>query len=94
MTRAFAAELGRHHIRVNSVHPGNVATPMGGGDMQAALNRAIETHPTLGHMGTVFLPQAFMGAEDVADAVAFLVSDEARFITSEHLSIDAGMQYF
>ncbi|MCW2704377.1 MAG: NAD(P)-dependent oxidoreductase [Blastococcus sp.] len=36
MTRAFAAELGAHGIRVNSVPPGAVATPMGSGDMQGA----------------------------------------------------------
>ena len=33
-------------------------------------------------------------AEEMADAVAFLLSDEARFITAEHLSVDGGMQYF
>ena len=33
MARAFAAELGKHSIRVNSVHPGAVITPMGSGDM-------------------------------------------------------------
>jgi SDR family mycofactocin-dependent oxidoreductase len=94
MTRAFAAELGRHRIRVNSVHPGNVATPMGGGDMLPELERAIATHPALGAMGTTFLPDVFMTADAVADAVAFLVSDDSRYITSEHLSVDAGMQYF
>lgn len=94
LTRAFAAELGKHSIRVNSVHPGAVNTPMGSGDMQQALATAGETNPPLNGMGTPFLPVWAMEAEDIADAVAFLASDAARFITAEHLSIDAGMQHF
>jgi SDR family mycofactocin-dependent oxidoreductase len=94
MTRAFAAELGKHSIRVNSVHPGAVDTPMGSGDMVREITRTNESYPPLAAMGTPFLPQFSVDAEDVAAAVAFLASDDARFITSEHLSIDAGMQYF
>jgi len=94
MTRAFAAELGKHDIRVNSVHPGAVATPMGGGAMVDEITRTNESNPPLALMGTAFLPQGWMPAEEIANAVAFLVSDEARFITAEHLSIDAGAQYY
>jgi SDR family mycofactocin-dependent oxidoreductase len=94
MTRAFAAELGKHNIRVNSVHPGAVNTPMGSGDMVAEITRTNESNPPLAVMGSPFLPVWSVEAEDIANAVAFLASDDARFITSEHLSIDAGMQYF
>jgi SDR family mycofactocin-dependent oxidoreductase len=94
MTRAFAAELGKHDIRVNSVHPGAVATPMGSGDMVTAIERTNASNPKLAVMGTAFLNQGWMEADEIANAVAFLVSDEARFITAEHLSIDAGAQYF
>ena len=94
MTRAFAAELGRHGIRVNSVHPGAVATPMGSGDMVAAIERTVASNPPLAGMSGVFLPQNWMEADEIANAVAFLASDEARFITAEHLSVDAGMQYY
>ena len=51
MARAFAAELGKHTIRVNSVHPGPVATDMGTGDMMAPCNepvRPIRSWPTCG----------------------------------------------
>lgn len=94
MTRSFAAELGKHNIRVNSIHPGAVNTPMGSGDMITALTHATESNPTLGAMGTPFLPSWASEAQDIANAVAFLASDDARMITAEHLSIDAGAQYF
>jgi SDR family mycofactocin-dependent oxidoreductase len=94
MTRAFAAELGKHDIRVNSVHPGGVATPMGGGDMVTEIERTNASNPKLAAMGTAFLNQGWVTAEEISNAVAFLVSDEAKFITAEHLSIDAGAQYF
>lgn len=94
LTRAFAAELGKHRIRVNSIHPGTVMTGMATEDMREAMDRATETNPSLGTMGTPFLPAWATEAEDIAGAVAFLASDDAQFITAEHLSIDAGMQYF
>jgi SDR family mycofactocin-dependent oxidoreductase len=94
MTRAFAAELGKHDIRVNSVHPGGVATPMGGEDIMAAMERASASNPKLMGMLGSFLNQGWVEADEIANAVAFLVSDEARFITAEHLSIDAGFQHF
>jgi SDR family mycofactocin-dependent oxidoreductase len=94
MTRAFAAELGKHSIRVNSVHPGAVNTPMGSGTMIDAITHTNESNPALAGMGTPFLPIYAAEPEDIANAVAFLASDDARLITSEHLSIDAGAQYF
>jgi SDR family mycofactocin-dependent oxidoreductase len=94
MTRAFAAELGKHDIRVNSVHPGAVATPMGGGDMVEAIERTNASNPKLAVMGSAFLNQGWMEADEIASAVAFLLSDDAKFITAEHLSVDAGAQYF
>jgi NAD(P)-dependent dehydrogenase (short-subunit alcohol dehydrogenase family) len=94
MTRAFAAELGRHNIRVNSIHPGAVNTPMGSGSMVEAIGRTNATNPPLAAMGTPFLPIYAAEAEDIANAVAFLASDDARLITAEHLSIDQGAQYY
>ena len=94
MTRGFAAELGPHRIRVNSVHPGGVATPMGSGDMISAIEHTNASNPKLAAMGTPFIDPGYAEADQIADAVAFLVSDEASFITAEHLSIDGGAQYF
>ncbi|MGW4340157.1 mycofactocin-coupled SDR family oxidoreductase [Rhodococcus koreensis] len=94
MTRAFAAELGKHNVRVNSIHPGAVATPMGSEDMITALQRVTETNPTLGIMGTPFLPQRAAEPNEIADTVLFLASDDSRYISGEHISIDGGAQYF
>lgn len=94
MTRAFAAELGRHSIRVNSVHPGAVMTPMGSGNMQAAMEQAGATNPVLNTMGTPFLPTFAATPEDIADTVAFLASDAAKLITAEHVSVDQGAHTF
>lgn len=94
MTRAFAAELGPKNVRVNSVHPGGVATPMGGGDMVSTLEEVGRSNPPLNLMGTTFLEQAYAEPEEVSGVVAFLASDESRFITAEHISIDGGAQYY
>ncbi|WP_280344668.1 mycofactocin-coupled SDR family oxidoreductase [Nocardia abscessus] len=90
MARALAAELGKHSIRVNSVHPGAVNTPMGSGDMVAALGHALESNPQLGHMTTPFLPAWVAESEDVAAAVSWLAGDESRYITATQISVDLG----
>jgi SDR family mycofactocin-dependent oxidoreductase len=94
MARAFAAELGKHRIRVNSLHPGAVNTPMGTGDMMAALNRANETNPSLMQMVTPFLPDWIAEPEDIADAVCWLASDESRFVTAARIAVDLGATVF
>ncbi|NLU81330.1 mycofactocin-coupled SDR family oxidoreductase [Rhodococcus sp. HNM0569] len=94
MTRAFAAELGAHDIRVNSVHPGAVDSPMGSGDMRTRIEQTNGANPRLAPMGTPFLNEYSASTDQIADAVAFLVSDQASFITAEHLSVDGGAQYF
>jgi SDR family mycofactocin-dependent oxidoreductase len=94
MARAFAAELGRHSIRVNSVHPGAVNTLMGSGDMIGSLGRAIETYPQLAHTITPFLPTWAAEPEDIADTVCWLASDEAKNVTAAAISVDQGMTQY
>ncbi|NDZ96253.1 mycofactocin-coupled SDR family oxidoreductase [Streptomyces sp. SID6673] len=94
MTRAFAAELGNHNVRVNSIHPGAVATPMGSGQMVARIEETNAANPRLAGMGMTFLNQFVAEADEIANVVAFLASDESKFITAEHISIDGGAQYF
>jgi NAD(P)-dependent dehydrogenase (short-subunit alcohol dehydrogenase family) len=90
MARGFAAELGKHSIRVNSLHPGAVNTPMGTGDMMAALHTANETNPGLMNMVTPFLPDYIAEPEDIADAVCWLASDESRMVTASRIPVDLG----
>jgi SDR family mycofactocin-dependent oxidoreductase len=90
LARAFAAELGKHSIRVNSVHPGPVATDMGTGDMIAAIGKAAETNPPLLNMLTPFLPSWVAEPEDIADAVCWLASDESRYVTAARIPVDQG----
>jgi SDR family mycofactocin-dependent oxidoreductase len=90
MARAFAAELGKHSIRVNSVHPGAVNSDMGSGDMIGAIGRTMETNPQLAHMVTPFLPTWMAEPEDIADAVLWLASDESKLVTATAMSIDQG----
>jgi NAD(P)-dependent dehydrogenase (short-subunit alcohol dehydrogenase family) len=53
-----------------------------------------DRNPKLALMGTTLIDPGYAEADQIADAVAFLASDESRFITAEHLSIDGGAQYF
>ncbi|WP_214403584.1 mycofactocin-coupled SDR family oxidoreductase [Pseudonocardia lacus] len=94
MSKAFAAELGQHHVRVNTVHPTGVNTPMGSGDMQAVLGEAIGSYPRLAPMFTNLLPVDITEPEDVADTVLFLASDESRYITAHEIAPDAGVTEF
>jgi SDR family mycofactocin-dependent oxidoreductase len=90
MARAFAAELGKHSIRVNSVHPGPVNTAMGSGDMVAAIAATAETNPQLANMLTPFLPTWVAEPEDIADTVCWLAGDESRNITAAAITVDQG----
>ncbi|MCV7222232.1 mycofactocin-coupled SDR family oxidoreductase [Mycolicibacterium elephantis] len=90
MARGFAAELGKHSIRVNSVHPGPVNTAMGSGDMVTALSKAMETNPSLQNMMTPFLPTWILEPEDVADVVCWLATDESKYMTAAAIPVDQG----
>ena len=94
MARAFAAELGQHDIRVNSIHPGAVNTPMGSGSMRERIAQTAESNPRLGGMTMPFLNQYMAEADEISNMVAFLASDESTFVTAQSLAIDGGAQYF
>jgi NAD(P)-dependent dehydrogenase (short-subunit alcohol dehydrogenase family) len=83
MTQTLAAEWARHHIRVNAVAPGPVETP--------GAARQLWNTPEAVERITRMVPLGRWGRpEEIADAVAFLVSDQAGFITGETLTIDGG----
>jgi SDR family mycofactocin-dependent oxidoreductase len=90
MARAFAAELGKHSIRVNSVHPGPVNSAMGTGEMVTALTTANESNPQLANMLTPFLPTWVAEPEAIADAVCWLASDYSKNVTAAAIPVDQG----
>ena len=95
LMRAFAVELGQHNIRVNSVHPTNVNTPMFMNDVTMRLYRPDLENPGLDDMAVVaqmmhVMPIGWVEPQDISNAVLFLASDEARYITGVTLPIDAG----
>ncbi|MBW0018017.1 MAG: mycofactocin-coupled SDR family oxidoreductase [Mycobacterium sp.] len=95
LMRAFAVELGQHGIRVNSVHPSQVNTPMTMNDVTFRLfrpdleNPGPEDFAPFSQM-THTLPVPWVEAVDISNAVLFLASDESRYVTGVSLPVDAG----
>jgi 3-oxoacyl-[acyl-carrier protein] reductase len=81
MTKVWARELGKYHIRVNAVAPGFIATEMVK-QMPDKILQGMVGHTPLGRLGQ---PQ------DIANAYAWLASDQASFITGTVLSVDGGV---
>ena len=81
LTKAVAREVASRSITVNAVAPGFVLTELTA-DLPDALKDEITRRTPLGRFGTV---------EDIANAVAFLASDEAAYITGQVLAVDGGL---
>jgi SDR family mycofactocin-dependent oxidoreductase len=95
LMRAFAVELGQHSIRVNSVHPTNVNTPMFMNEGTMKLFRPDLEHPGIEDFRPVaqfmhVLPVGWVEPVDISNAVLFLASDEARYVTGLPMTVDAG----
>ena len=88
LTKSWAIELAPCNIRSVSLHPTGVNTPMNDG--LAALEGATPKEIAERSAGNL-LPVPWIEAEDVAAAVVYLASDQARFITGAQLVIDAGL---
>ena len=82
MTKVAALELASHGIRVNSVHPGYIDTPMIREPMGDAMAESLADQVPLGRLGTV---------ADIADLVIFLASDESSYCTGSEFVIDGGV---
>ncbi len=84
MSKTIAAEMGKHNIRCNSVHPGVIWTNMqagaGGGDRARAESMA--SGLPLGRVGD---------PDDIANCILYLASDESRYVTGAEFTVDAGM---
>ena len=95
LMRTFAVELGAQNVRVNSVHPTNVNTPLFMNEGTMKLFRPDLENPGPDDMKVVgqlmhTLPIGWVEPEDIANAVLFLASDEARYITGVTLPVDGG----
>jgi NAD(P)-dependent dehydrogenase (short-subunit alcohol dehydrogenase family) len=88
LTKSWALELAPYNVRVVSLHPTGVNTPMNDG--LAALEGLTPTQVAERSAGNL-LPVPWVEASDVAAAVVFLASDQARFITGSQFVLDAGL---
>lgn len=84
LTRTAALEYSKQGIRVNSVHPGGIRTPM--------IEQFIKMRPEMGEQMNIAHPIGRMGEpREIADAVVWLCSDEASFVTGLAMAVDGGM---
>jgi NAD(P)-dependent dehydrogenase (short-subunit alcohol dehydrogenase family) len=81
MTKAAALDYAKRNIRVNAVGPGPIETPL--------LHKGTGGDP---HSYASFVPMGRIGQPDeIADAVAWLLSDKARYVTGHTLTVDGGV---
>jgi NAD(P)-dependent dehydrogenase (short-subunit alcohol dehydrogenase family) len=89
LCRVLAIEVGEYNIRVNTIHPNGVNTLM---TAEPDLLPAILSDPKMPGIVATALPEGMQEPEDVAATVAWLASDEARFITGAQIMIGSGNQ--
>ncbi|MEB3020519.1 mycofactocin-coupled SDR family oxidoreductase [[Mycobacterium] crassicus] len=87
LMRTLANALAPHSIRVNSVHPTGVNTMMA---VNPAITEFLKNYPGGGPHLQNPLPVAMLEPEDISAAVAYLVSDGARYVTGVTFPVDAG----
>ena len=94
LMKALSVELAPHSIRVNSIAPGAVATPMIKNqtlfDTLAGRPGASEEDARLTFKSLHLLPIAWLEPQDISNAALFLASDEARYVTGVNLPVDGG----
>ncbi len=87
LMRTYANTLAPHSIRVNTVHPTGVNTPMVVND---AMQEFLAQDPSLSNALANALPVDMVEAVDISNAIVWLVSDDARYVTGVTLPVDAG----
>jgi SDR family mycofactocin-dependent oxidoreductase len=88
VAKSLANELAKHRIRVNTVHPTGVDTPMVEG--LGGVSVLAELEPELGPIFMNTYPVEMVDARDISNAVLFLACDESRYVTGLELTVDAG----
>lgn len=93
LMRTLAVELGQHNIRVNSIHPTQVDTPMIMNDTVMEVFGAGGSREKFAEISQAMhvLPIPWVESVDISNALVFLSSDEARYITGVTLPVDAGV---
>ncbi|TNY35507.1 mycofactocin-coupled SDR family oxidoreductase [Thermomonospora catenispora] len=86
LAKTLANELAEHDIRVNTIHPHGVRTGMTDDSMRDFLGQS----PMLAPLYMPALPYQMVEPEDIANMVAFLASDEAKYITGSQMRVDLG----
>ena len=86
LAKTLANELAQYRIRVNSVHPFGVAT----GLQMTEISTLLQEYPSYGLLYMGSLPEPLSQADDIAAAVAWIASDEARHVTGIQLPVDLG----
>jgi SDR family mycofactocin-dependent oxidoreductase len=87
LMRAYANYLAKYSIRVNTVHPTGVSTPM---IMNEAMLEFLRSDPTMSAEMANALPVDMVEPVDISNAILFLVSDDGRYVTGVTLPVDAG----
>ncbi|MGC5617384.1 mycofactocin-coupled SDR family oxidoreductase [Georgenia sp. Z1491] len=86
--RSLANELAEHNIRVNTIHPAGVDTPLVAG--LGGMNQFIEQSPTMGPIFMNTMPVEVVDPVDISNALLYLASDEARYVTGLEMKVDLG----
>ena len=89
IVNAIAIEYGDYNIRANSIHPCGVRTDMG--DAPGLMELINERAETIGPTFMNTLPIDFVEPEDISATVAYLASDDSRWVTGVQLKVDAGL---
>lgn len=87
LMRSAANAYAEHHIRVNSVHPTGVPTPM---VINEHIARLLQESPNAPSLSANLLPVPYVETDDVTNAVVWLASSKARYVTGTTLPVDAG----
>jgi SDR family mycofactocin-dependent oxidoreductase len=90
LSRTLAKEVAVHRIRVNTVHPTGVRTPMIENDYSQKYYETLGAEATAAHLQNL-LPVEMIDPIDISNAIVWLASDQARYVTGVSLPIDAGL---
>lgn len=87
LMRSYANQLAEHSIRVNTIHPTGVNTPM---VVNEVMQEFLKADPQMGQAMANALPVDMLEPVDLSNAILWLVSDAARYVTGVTLPVDAG----